>query len=156
MISLHCIGQWLQFGRFGGGQGFKTDSLEQEESETLNGEPEIEMDLEKEQFLNSDSCGERRRVEELSSKWSKEKVKLLTEMRACEGEHWIWKEGWPQPGDEEKGKGGKEVKGGHKISASVDGFEQIWAAVVLLLTRKNKIRKIDKNGKNGIMMMNSY
>lgn len=31
-----------------------------------------------------------------------------------EEEQWSWKEGWPQPGEEEKGNGGVELlKGGH-------------------------------------------
>lgn len=28
-------------------------------------------------------------------------------------EHFIWKEGWPQPGEDEKGNEGEEVNGGH-------------------------------------------
>lgn len=39
-MSLHSHGQWLQFGRLGGGQGLRTESREQEASETRNGEPE--------------------------------------------------------------------------------------------------------------------
>ncbi|GAB4839917.1 hypothetical protein Ancab_020627 [Ancistrocladus abbreviatus] len=41
------------------------------------------------------------------------KERLLMEIREWGEEHWIWKEGWPQPGEEEKGKGGvEELKGG--------------------------------------------
>lgn len=32
----------------------------------------------------------------------------------AEAEQRIWKEGWPQPGEREKGNGGGEEKGGHK------------------------------------------
>lgn len=39
LISLHSQEQRLQFGRFGGGQGLRTESLEQYESENRNGEP---------------------------------------------------------------------------------------------------------------------
>lgn len=35
------------------------------------------------------------------------------ERRECGEEHLIWKEGWPQPAEEAKGKGGGEVNGGH-------------------------------------------
>lgn len=34
------------------------------------------------------------------------------EITACGEEHWIWKAGWPQPREEEKGKGGVDVNGG--------------------------------------------
>lgn len=37
-MSLHRHEQWVQFGRFGGGQGLSTERREQEESETLKGE----------------------------------------------------------------------------------------------------------------------
>lgn len=30
------------------------------------------------------------------------------------GEHWIWKEGWPQPGEWEKGNGGGVVVNGEQ------------------------------------------
>lgn len=42
LIREQCQGQRLQFGRerFGGGQGLRRESLEQEESEILKGEPE--------------------------------------------------------------------------------------------------------------------
>lgn len=33
----------------------------------------------------------------------------------------MWKEGWPQPGEREKGKGGVEVKGGHGDLEKVSG-----------------------------------
>lgn len=65
--------------------------------------------------------GERVRVEELGSKWTREKERSLMEMIECGVEHLIWKEGWPQPGEDEKGKAGVEVKGGHgdlKVSGS--------------------------------------
>ena len=74
----------------------------------------------------------------------------MIEITACEGEHWIWKEGWPQPGDEEKGKGGKEAKGGHEIS----DFKQLWTAAAAS-RMKTKNRKIDKNSKNDMIMLNS-
>lgn len=34
------------------------------------------------------------------------------EIVECGVEHFTWKAGWPQPGEEEKGKEGEEVKGG--------------------------------------------
>ena len=40
-------------------------------------------------------------------------------------EHWSWKEGWPQPGDEEKGKGGVELKGGHDLGVDGCGCEHV-------------------------------
>lgn len=53
----------------------------------------------------------------------REKERLLMEMMECVGEHWIWKEGWPQPGAVEKGKERAEVvNGGHGVDCS--GFEQ--------------------------------
>lgn len=52
---------------------------------------------------------------ELESKQRREKERLLMVMSECGEEHWIWKEGWPQPGEEEKGKEGVEVKGGHEF-----------------------------------------
>lgn len=33
-------------------------------------------------------------------------MRLLMRMMACGSEHSTWKDGWPQPGDEEKGKEG--------------------------------------------------
>lgn len=44
-MSLHSQEQRLQLGRFGGGQGLRTERREQEESETRKGDPEKEMDL---------------------------------------------------------------------------------------------------------------
>ncbi|CAK9172221.1 unnamed protein product, partial [Ilex paraguariensis] len=52
--------------------------------------------------------------------------------------HWIWKDGWPQPGVEENGKGGVEVNGGHEILAVDGGLEQ---AVVGLVKSGRSIRK---------------
>lgn len=69
--------------------------------------------------------GERRREEELEEGGGerREKERLLMEMMECVGEHWIWKEGWPQPGAVEKGKERAEVvNGGHGVDCS--GFEQ--------------------------------
>lgn len=43
-MSPHSQGHWLQFGRFGGEQEWRTDSLEQEPSEIRNGEPERSME----------------------------------------------------------------------------------------------------------------
>lgn len=34
------------------------------------------------------------------------------------------KEGWPHPGDREKGNGGVEVKGGHGDAEKVRGWEE--------------------------------
>lgn len=42
-----------------------------------------------------------------------------------EGKQRIWNEGWPQPGESEKGNGGGEVKGGHEILVSGGGAEQV-------------------------------
>lgn len=54
---------------------------------------------------------------ELGSKWRREKERLLIVIVECGWEHFIWKEGWPQPGEEEKGKGRRvEVKGGHEFN----------------------------------------
>lgn len=41
-----------------------------------------------------------------------EKERLLMEMKEWGVEQVRWKDGWPQPGVEEKGKGGLEEKGG--------------------------------------------
>lgn len=47
------------------------------------------------------------------------------EMAAAEeGKQRTWNEGWPQPGESEKGNGGGEVKGGHEILASGGDAEQ--------------------------------
>lgn len=71
--------------------------------------------------------GERVREVELSSKWRREKERLLMEMAApVEGRHRIWKEGWPQPSDNENGNGGGEVKGGHEILVLGGVGEQAW------------------------------
>ena len=45
-------------------------------------------------------------------------------------EHFSWKEGWPQPGDTEKGKGGAPLKGGHEdLEIAFDLKEvQAWQA----------------------------
>ena len=40
-------------------------------------------------------------------------------------EHFTWKEGWPQPGEEEKGNEGVEVNGGHENGdLKASGFEE--------------------------------
>lgn len=44
-MSLHSQEQLLQLGRFGGGQGLRTERREHDESATRNGDPEKEMDL---------------------------------------------------------------------------------------------------------------
>lgn len=41
-----------------------------------------------------------------------------------EDEHLTWNEGWPQPGEEEKGKGGVEVKGGHEDPVVASASEE--------------------------------
>ena len=60
----------------------------------------------------------------------REKERLLMEMVEWGAEHLIWKEGWPQPGEEEKGNGGGEANGGHENVEEDDGFgKHEWAAV---------------------------
>lgn len=39
-------------------------------------------------------------------------MRFLIEMVARGEEHWIWKCGWPHPGEVENGKGGEELNGG--------------------------------------------
>ena len=46
-------------------------------------------------------------------------------MMECGDEHWVGNEGWPQPGEREKGNGGLEVKGGHRDLVSDCWFEQV-------------------------------
>ena len=74
--------------------------------------------------------GERVRDEELGSKLKREKETLLMEMTEWGEEHFSWKEGWPQPGDTEKGKGGAPLKGGHEdLEIAFDLKEvQAWQA----------------------------
>lgn len=54
-------------------------------------------------------------------------------------EHLTWKEGWPQPGEDEKGNGGVEVKGGQTNPAVAFFWSEKhdWAA---LETAKNQQR----------------
>lgn len=134
-MRIHSQEQRLQFGRFGGGQGLRAERREQEESETLNGEPLSDIDLLRAEIvwgeeqlwwrLNGggadNGVGERVREVEFDSYSSRENEMLLMEMVACEDEHWSWKNGWPQPGENEKGKGGLDLKGGHETLASLDG-----------------------------------
>lgn len=58
---------------------------------------------------------------ELGSYLSREKVRLLMEMVERGVEQLMWKEGWPHPGDTEKGNGGVEGKGGHGDLKKVSG-----------------------------------
>lgn len=44
-MSLHCHGQWLQFGRDGGEQGWRKERREHDSSVRVNGEVERLMDL---------------------------------------------------------------------------------------------------------------
>lgn len=66
-------------------------------------------------------------------------------MTECGNEHWIWKAGWPQPGYEENGNEGVELKGGHdEILAVVEGSveqECCRAAVEMFKFRKKKKKK---------------
>lgn len=39
-------------------------------------------------------------------------MRFLIVMVAREDEHWIWKFGWPHPGEDENGYGGEELNGG--------------------------------------------
>ena len=132
-MSSHSRAHWLQLGRFGGEQEWRTDSLEQEPSEIRNGEPERSMDrLEIERKWKEEQLewgfvggwGERVRELELGSYLSREKEMLLMEMVEEGVEHLIWKEGWPHPGDREKGKGGIEVKGEHGDLEKVSEWEE--------------------------------
>lgn len=71
-------------------------------------------------------------------------MKLLMEMMACGNEHWIWKDGCPQPGYDENGKDGMEVKGGHdKDLVFVEGgVEQLWGAAEVVKGRRSRKRKV--------------
>ncbi|KAK2976182.1 hypothetical protein RJ640_012468 [Escallonia rubra] len=62
---------------------------------------------------------------ELGSKRRSEKVRLFMEMVARGVAHLMWNEGWPQPGEREKGKGGVDAKGGHGDG----GVEQVCPVV---------------------------
>lgn len=104
-MSLHSQEQRLQLGRFGGGQGLRTESREHEESETRNGDPENEMDLLSVETVGFEvqlrwwggGRGELRetvREVELGSYSRRENEMLLMEMVAREeGKQWIWNEG---------------------------------------------------------------
>lgn len=156
---MHSHEHWLQLGRFGGGHGFRAESREHEESETRNIDPESEMDLFRVEILwgeeqplrwgvgRRSGLGEMVREVELGSNWMSENDSLLIEMVAREGgEHESWKEGWPQPAENENGNGGAEVKGGHQVWVLGGKVEQGWDVARVVKNGRNATRKMKAVG----------
>ncbi|RYR59721.1 hypothetical protein Ahy_A05g025661 isoform C [Arachis hypogaea] len=104
LMRLHCQEQRLQF--VGGEHGWRKNRRAHEASRTLKGEAERLMG-----WLGM----ERKWVEGHDVRM--EKVRLLMEMKEWGVEQRSWKEGWPQPGEEENGngKGRVEANGGHGV-----------------------------------------
>lgn len=66
---------------------------------------------------------------------------VAPEVAPEEGKQWIWKEGWPQPAENEKGNGGGEVNGGHKILLSGNAAEQLWDDTTVVKNGSTDMRK---------------
>lgn len=86
--------------------------------------------------------GETVREVELGSNWRSENDSLLIEMVAREGgEHESWKEGWPQPAENENGNGGAEVKGAHQVWVLGGKVEQMLFVARVFKNGRNATRK---------------
>lgn len=67
--------------------------------------------------------GERWRESEEETERMRKGMELMMMDEEGDEEQLIWKEGWPQPGMEEKGKDGEETKGGHGVGGEEQGSD---------------------------------